>query len=378
MATVTVETTRTRKNYDIIINSGAFSHWFHDRHGIDSSDRIIFLADATVSKIYGYPDALPNKAFDGFLLVEPGETRKNLAQYAELIDSLLGLAVDRKTVLVALGGGVTGDIVGFIAATLLRGVRFVQVPTTLLAQVDSSVGGKTGVNTASGKNLVGVFHQPECVVIDPVFLDTLPKREYLAGLAEVAKYGIIGDAAFFQSLADSAETIASRDHNVLAGVIRHCCAMKAEIVSRDETEHGDRALLNLGHTFGHALEALAGYDGSVIHGEAVAVGMALACEYAVEEGALPEEDCAAALGNLRKLELPTRIPDIGFGKVDWANALNVDRLASALLYDKKADGGTLNLILPTAIGKCGIVKNVSARKVASFMMKQASFDAGRS
>lgn len=369
MATVTVETTRARKNYDIIINTGAFSQWFKNRHGIDSADRIILLADANVAKMYGYPGALPDTVCDGFLQVEPGETRKNLAQYGELIDSLLALAVDRKTVLVALGGGVTGDIVGFVAATLLRGVRFVQVPTTLLSQVDSSVGGKTGVNTSSGKNLVGAFHQPECVVIDPVFLDTLPKREYLAGLAEVAKYGIIGDAAFFQFFADSSAAIASRDHEVMARVIRHCCAMKAEIVSRDETEQGERALLNLGHTFGHALEALAGYDGSVIHGEAVAVGMALACKYAVEEGALPEDDCAGALENLRKLELPTRIQDIGQGKVDWADALSVDKLVAALLYDKKADSGTLNLILPSAIGKCGIVKNVDARKVASFMTK---------
>ncbi len=368
MATVSVQTTRMKKNYDIIINTSIFSQWFQNRHGIDPSDRIVVLADANVAKTYSYPSGLPEGAGDGFLLVEPGETRKSLDQYAELLDRLLALGIDRKTVLVALGGGVTGDIVGFIAATLLRGVRFIQVPTTLLAQVDSSVGGKTGVNTVRGKNLVGAFHQPECVLIDPLFLDTLPKREFLAGLAEVAKYGIIGDSAFFQFLADSAEAIDSRDHEVLARVIQHCCTMKAEIVSRDETERGERALLNLGHTFGHALEALAGYDGRVIHGEAVAVGMALACEYAVEEGALPEDESAAALQNLSKLKLPTRISDIGLGKVDWNNILTDDTLAASLLHDKKADSGTLNLILPTAIGKCSIVKNVNARKVASFMV----------
>ena len=373
MRTISITTKRKDHCYDIIIETGIFSQWQEEVKKRVSANRFIVLADQNVAALRGLEKELAGQSGWDMLLVEPGETRKNLQQYSELCEKSLSLGIDRKSVVVALGGGVIGDIAGYVAATLLRGIRFIQIPTTLLAQVDSSVGGKTGVNAAAGKNLVGAFHQPELVLIDPALLDTLPTREYLAGLAEVVKCAILTDRVFFDQLTALSSQITARNHDVLSTIIEFCCRIKADIVSADETEKGKRALLNLGHTFGHALEALAGYDGRVVHGEAVAVGTVLAAAYSVKMGLLQPGEAKAIQACFIKLGLPVRISSLGQGDsatpstLDWQKLMNSPLLSAALLQDKKADTRQLTLILPTALGCCDIVKGVGVEKVADFM-----------
>ena len=373
MRSISIATNRSPHSYDIMIDRDLFNSWPKLALERTNAKRFVIIADKNVAGIRNLPEMLSPLPEWNLLTVVPGETRKNLEQYAELCEQVLSLGIDRKTVLVAIGGGVTGDMVGFLAATLLRGIRFIQIPTTLLAQVDSSVGGKTGVNAASGKNLVGAFLQPELVVIDPAVLDTLPVREYRAGLAEVVKTGILSDNAFFKQIDDNAELLSNRDHDILSLVIERCCRIKADLVAEDEFELGRRALLNLGHTFGHPLESLAGYDGSVVHGEAVAVGTALAAGYAEQEGMLAPQDAESICSCFGKLGLPTRINELGQTReegrtpLDWAGLASEKALAVGLLQDKKANSRELKLILPEAIGSCRIVKGVPVEKVAAFM-----------
>lgn len=329
----------------------------------------IAVVDRRVDELYGVETLLSRR--DGWCvwLADAGEDHKNAADYVALCEDLLRLGVDRKTALVAVGGGVVGDIAGFAAATLLRGIRLVQVPTTFLAQVDSSVGGKTGVNMAGGKNLLGAFYQPELVVASTAFLSTLPEREYLCGVAETAKYGVLGDRKFFDELAASADELARRDPDFLARAVAHCCRMKADIVGSDELESKQRRLLNLGHTFGHALESLAGYDGTLLHGEAVSIGMVLAAAYSVEEGLMERGEMERLISGLETMGLPRRLEDV----MTAADAAAVrekmagERLPAALLQDKKAAGGGLTLILPTAVGACRIVEKTPVAKVATSM-----------
>ncbi len=235
------------------------------------------------------------------IVLPPGEATKSMAELTGLLERLLALKVERDDLIVALGGGVIGDLVGFAAAVLRRGVDVVQVPTTLLAQVDSSVGGKTGVNAAAGKNLIGAFHQPRLVLADTDVLETLPDREFLAGYAEVVKYGLLGDAKFFEWLEKNAAHMLAGDQAARIHAVRRCCEMKAAIVARDEFERGDRALLNLGHTFGHALEAATGYSDRLLHGEGVAIGLVLADMYALET--LPDREFLAGYGEVAKYGL---------------------------------------------------------------------------
>ncbi len=375
MGTLTVENKRADHSYPICIGAGQFKRWRSLVAQQLDSDRFIVAADANVVRLYDLKAALANES-DLFLLeVTPGESRKNLEQYTELCETALRFGIDRNSVVVAIGGGVTGDIAGFMAATLLRGLRFVQIPTTLLAQVDSSVGGKTGVNAVAGKNLIGAFHQPELVIIDPAFLNTLPKREYLAGIAESLKYGIMLDRRFFDLFVSGREAVLARDHSLLSDIIEKCCSYKADVVGKDETEKGTRALLNLGHTFGHALESLAGYDGSVIHGEAVAVGIMLAATYAVKEGMLSALEAEMIKSCLTGLHLPSGIEQLGADNepekrtIDWVSLLSSPLLREALLQDKKASTAGLSLILPEQIGKCCIVKSVPVEKVAAHMQE---------
>lgn len=369
MYTIGIEVGRRNHAYDIVIATGSLARWRGEVDKRLGAGRRLVVADGRVDDIRGIGRSLAGSPEWILLRAEAGETRKNLEQYGELCEKALAAGIDRGTVVVAIGGGVVGDIAGFMAATLLRGLRLVQIPTTLLAQVDSSVGGKTGVNAAGGKNLIGAFHQPEFVLVDPAALDSLPDREYRAGLAEVLKYGVIGDGAFVASLRASARLLARRDGDTLAAAIERCCRMKAAIVAEDERERGARALLNLGHTFGHALEAIAGYDGRVVHGEAVAVGMALAAGFAAEARILPpsaRDDIIAALSDLG---LPRRIADLGRRgeEIAWREALQGEKLFQALARDKKAGGGMATLVLPTAVGECRIVHDVPVSKVAAFM-----------
>ena len=275
----------------------------------------------------------------------PGEQSKSFERLTEVMNTMLGAGIDRRTVVVALGGGVIGDLAGVAAALALRGLDFVQIPTTLLAQVDSSVGGKTGINTPHGKNLVGAFHQPRLVLCDTGALDTLPRREVLAGYAEVVKYGFLGDADFFEWLERFGGDVIDGDPAARREAVHRSCLAKAEIVAADERESGMRALLNFGHTFAHAFEAEAGYDGSVLHGEAVAVGMAHAFRLSVRAGLCPGQDAERATAHLRRLGLPTTRHDIGGD--DW----DIGALMAHMAKDKKVVDGTIRFIVARRIGE---------------------------
>lgn len=280
------------------------------------------------------------------LILPPGEATKNFAMLERVTGWLLEHGVDRKSVVFALGGGVIGDLAGFAAAITMRGLSYVQIPTTLLAQVDSSVGGKTAIDTPAGKNLVGAFHQPAAVVIDMDVLKTLPDREIRAGYAEVVKYGLLGDADFFVTLERDVKAFESRDETFLARIVAHSCRAKAAIVAQDERESGARALLNLGHTFGHALELASGLDGALIHGEAVSIGMVLAFDLSVRMGICPPEDAARVRDHLSAAGLPTAICDISpalsSGPLD---------LIEIMRGDKKSSGGEIGFILVRGIGQ---------------------------
>ncbi len=281
------------------------------------------------------------------LVVEPGEATKNVASAAGLWDKLLELGADRKTVIVAVGGGVVGDLAGFVAASFARGLAFVQVPTTLLAQVDSSVGGKVGVNLAGGKNMVGAFWQPLGVLIDTSVLDTLPEREYRAGLAEVVKYGVILDADFFSYLEDHVAELSQRDSGVLQHVIARSCELKADVVAADERElTGLRAVLNYGHTFCHALETVTGY-GEYLHGEAVSLGMLCASRLAERLGRVDRKFTARQRKLLKALKLPVDFPQV-----------DPQALLNAMAHDKKVEHGKLRFVLPTRMGHVELVGEV--------------------
>lgn len=363
MHTVEIHIERPAHTYKIVVEPGVSADWRAEVEKRVAASRYVALVDSGLADRLVPPGGGEAGGAWRFLRVEAGEPNKTLAQYARLCEEALALGVDRGVVVVAVGGGVVGDIAGFVAATLLRGVRLVQIPTTLLSQVDSSVGGKNGVNAAHGKNMVGTFHQPDLVLIDPAFLDTLPRREYLAGLAEIAKTAVLDGRAFFDKLMAGAPTLMRMDHEFLAEVIGRACDFKARVVEADEFDTGLRATLNLGHTFGHALESLAGYDGSVVHGEAVAVGAALAAEFSVRKGLLGGDDRDAILSLFRALDLPTTIAGLG----DRRRLLDKDRLAAALLGDKKSGAGKVNLVLIHGIGDCRLEKGFDAGDVAAFM-----------
>ncbi len=293
--------------------------------------------------------------------VPPGEASKSYAGYEAVCNAVLEARLERGDVVVALGGGVVGDLAGFAAATLKRGMRFVQIPTSLLAQVDSSVGGKTGINAPQGKNLVGAFHQPILVLADTDSLDTLSRREFRAGYAETVKYGLIDDAAFFDWLEGNRDAIFAGGAPRRTAIAQACRA-KAACVARDEQEIGDRALLNLGHTFGHALERLTGYDGSrLVHGEAVAIGMVLAFRFSVVSGFCRDSDAARVAAHLQAAGLPTRI-----GAVPGWSA-GSDAMLDAMFQDKKVTRGRLNLILARAIGQSFIAADQDADAVRRFL-----------
>jgi len=282
-----------------------------------------------------------------------------------LCGQLLDLGVERADVIIALGGGVIGDLTGFAAAILRRGVRFVQVPTTLLAQVDSSVGGKTAINVHQGKNLIGAFHQPSLVVADVALLDTLPKRQLLAGYAEVVKYGALGDAAFFAWLEENGEGLLASGANggpLRTEAVARSCKAKAAIVARDEREAGERALLNLGHTFGHALEAATGFSDRLFHGEGIAVGMGLAFDLSADLGIADPQDATRLRAHLKTVGLPATLGDIA------GPALSADELIAHMKQDKKVTGGELNLVLARKIGEAFVEKNVPAGKIRACLL----------
>ncbi|WNO52671.1 3-dehydroquinate synthase [Stakelama saccharophila] len=298
------------------------------------------------------------------LVLPPGEGSKSWATLERVTDWLLDRGVERGDHVVALGGGVIGDLVGFACAILKRGCRFVQIPTTLLAQVDSSVGGKTAINARAGKNLIGAFHQPSIVLIDPETLDTLPARQVRAGYAEVVKYGLIDDADFFTWCEGNGPALIDGDITARADAIARSVAAKARIVAQDEEERsGMRALLNLGHTFGHALEAEAGFSDRLLHGEGVAAGMALAFAYSAERGLCPPSDSARVAAHLRSVGLPDGLKAAGITATG-------DVLAGHMRHDKKMEGGTLPFLLARGIGRTYLDRRVDLADVAAFLDRQ--------
>ncbi len=304
--------------------------------------------------------------FAGSVVMKPGEATKSFRNLADLSERLLELGLERGDLVVPFGGGVIGDLAGFAAGILRRGVRFVQIPTSLLAQVDSSVGGKTGINTPQGKNLIGVFHQPSLVIADTSVLTTLPAREMRAGYAEVAKYGLLGDAEFFSWLEAHWQSVFGNNGPALTTAIETSVAAKAAIVARDETETGDRALLNLGHTFGHALEAWTGYSDRLLHGEGVAIGMCMAFRLSEELGLCPAGTSARVTNHLKAVGLPTRIADIPGGKADAAELLRL------MGQDKKVKAGKLTFILVRDIGQAFVTRDVAPETVLDFLGREIS------
>jgi 3-dehydroquinate synthase len=295
------------------------------------------------------------------IVLPPGEATKSFENLKDLTSALLAAGVDRGGLIVALGGGVVGDLVGFAAGILKRGVDFAQIPTTLLAQVDSSVGGKTAINTPEGKNLVGLFHQPRIVLADTALLKTLSRRELLAGYAEVAKYGALGDAAFFQWLEENGSRALAHDDAAIVRAVAHSCRMKAEIVARDERETGDRALLNLGHTFGHALEAATGYSDRLLHGEGVAIGMVLAFRLSVALKYCPRQDLERVQNHLSAVGLPTAIEAIP------GDRPTVKALLAHMAHDKKVKDGRLVFVLTRGIGRAFVSSDVPIDEVRALL-----------
>lgn len=297
-------------------------------------------------------------------IMPPGEASKSFTGLETLVDWLLDNKVERQDMVIAFGGGVIGDLTGFAASTLRRGVRFTQIPTTLLAQVDSSVGGKTGINVPQGKNLVGAFHQPSLVLADLDVLQTLPDREFRAGYAEIVKYAAICDRPFFDWLESNLDALKNRDSQALSYAIAKSCQTKADIVAQDEKEHGARALLNLGHTFAHAYENLTGYSDNLLHGEAVGLGMAQAARLSVDLGLCPETDAQALVNHLASAGLPISQTDVKGGPFEATNLVN------AMAQDKKVSQGVMTFILMKAIGKAFITNDVSAKQITTFLQNQ--------
>ena len=347
-----------RNPYDIVIGDGVLGTVGDELHrlGAKPGKKILVVSNADVAGPYGEAclNSLKEKGFNVELLViEAGEEQKHLRTVSQIHDAAFAFKLERSSMLLALGGGVVGDMTGFAAATWLRGVGVVQVPTTLLAMVDASIGGKTGVNHPGGKNLIGAFHQPHLVLIDPTTLDTLPIREFRAGMAEVIKYGILGDTDLFLELESCKDPSSPNGlgRTTLESILQRSAAAKASIVAADEREGGLRAVLNYGHTFGHVVEALCGY-GTWLHGEAVALGMVAVGELAVQRGNWSRGDAERQKQLIAKAGLPTTWPE-----------LNLEAVLHTLQGDKKVRDGQLRFVIPTGIGSVEIQNDISRDEI---------------
>jgi 3-dehydroquinate synthase len=356
------------RGYDILIGPGLIARAGAEILPLMRRRQAVIITDETVARHHLAPlrASLAEQGISQHAIVlPPGEATKDLAHFGRLVDDILACGIERGTMLVALGGGVVGDIAGFAAATLLRGIEFVQIPTTLLAQVDSSVGGKTAINTAAGKNLLGAFYQPRLVLADTDTLATLPRRELRAGYAETVKYGLIRDTAFFEWLEAEGEAVCGLEPAAATRAILTSCGMKAAIVAADEREEGDRALLNFGHTFGHALEAETGFSDALLHGEAVALGMVLAFDFAVRLGIATGQDAHRVRRHLAASGLPTELLAIGL------SGSAADRLVAHMGKDKKVRDGRITLILPRRIGDAFVMRDASAEALRQFLAEAA-------
>ena len=349
--------------YDIVIGRGVIATLGARIKALRPNAKTVILTDETVAKhhLAAVEDILAaGGVASSHILVAPGEGSKNYATFETVCEAIIAARIERNDLVVALGGGVIGDLAGFAAASVRRGLDFVQVPTSLLAQVDSSVGGKTGINSRQGKNLIGAFHQPILVIADTAMLDTLSPREFRAGYGEVAKYGLLGDADFFAWCEANWRDVyaggSAREHAIAVS-----CRAKAAIVARDERETGDRALLNLGHTFGHAFEAGCGYSQRLLHGEAVALGCVMAFQFSERQGLLGGNSVARVRSHLADAGLPTRAGDVEGG------VPNVDRLMDLIAQDKKVKRGKLTFILARGIGEAFVADDVDAAEIRAFL-----------
>ncbi len=367
---ITVKVALADRAYDVIIGRDALHSLGERVAALRPGARAAIVTDRAVAKHWldkSEASLLQAGIAASRIIVGEGESTKSYAGLEQVSEALIAAKIERNDLVIALGGGVVGDLAGFAAAVLRRGIDFVQVPTSLLAQVDSSVGGKTGINSPQGKNLVGAFHQPVLVIADTAVLDTLSPRQFRAGYAEVAKYGVLGDEAFFAWLEANHADIFSggpaREHAIATS-----CRAKAAIVSRDERENGERALLNLGHTFGHALEAATGFSDRLFHGEGVSVGMVLAAEFSAQLGMLAPADASRIEHHLAAVGLPTHLQDIaGFTQEGLADA---DALLALMAQDKKVKRGRLTFILLETVGRAVIANDVEPSLVREFLTRK--------
>ena len=366
----TVTVALDQRSYPIHIGAGLLCHAAEMVRAAGDWRRCAVVTDETVARLH--LDTLQSSLAEAGLAVDPivvpaGEASKSFAQLAPLCEALLTRGIERGDAVIALGGGVIGDLAGFAASILRRGVTLIQAPTTLLAQVDSSVGGKTGINTPQGKNLIGTFHQPRLVIADTDTLDTLPARELRAGYAEIVKYGLLGDADFFAWLEANGVALLRGDVEARATAIEKSCRMKADIVAEDERESGKRALLNLGHTFGHALEAWAGYSGDLLHGEAVSIGMALAFKLSERLDLCPPGRHERVTAHLRAAGLPVAIGELGAA---GRGIPEPAELMTHMMQDKKVSGGRLTFILARDIGEAFITRDVAIDDVKRLLSEE--------
>ena len=353
------------RSYDIVIGRGVLRSLGERIKALRPGAKVAIVSDETVAHhcLAAAQQALSGIAAAAPVVVPPGEGSKSYPVFEKVCEALIDARIERGDLVLALGGGVVGDLAGFVAAVVRRGLDYVQVPTTLLSQVDSSVGGKTAIDSRHGKNLVGAFHQPVLVVADTALLDTLPAREFRAGYAEVAKYGLISDAVFFAWLESNWREIFSggpaREHAVAVS-----CRAKALTVARDERETGERALLNLGHTFGHAFEAAAGFSDRLLHGEAISLGMVCAFDFSARRGLVPVADAERVRQHLAAVGLPTHLSEVSGGLPD------ADRLMDLISQDKKVKRGKLTFILVRGVGGAFIAPDVEAAEVRSFIQEK--------
>lgn len=352
-----------QQSYEIAIAPQSLDQLGQQMSKLDLGKKVLLVSNKTIFSLYGERAiaSLEASNYQVFTCLLPdGESYKNLESIQKIYNAALGNRLERSSTMVALGGGVIGDMTGFAAATWLRGINFVQVPTTLLAMVDSSIGGKTGVNHPQGKNLIGAFYQPRFVLIDPEVLKTLPVREFRAGMAEVIKYGVIWDAEFFAQMeaSSSLDAINNISPELLENILKLSCQAKADVVGQDEREAGLRAILNYGHTIGHAVESLTGYT-KLIHGEAVGIGMVAAGNIAAELGMWTNEETKRQNNLISKASLPTQLP----------NGIDIEKIVDALQIDKKVKAGKVRFILPTQIGEVKITDQVPADTIRNVLQE---------
>ena len=369
MTFATVHVPLGDRAYDVCIGPGLLTRAGAEIAPLLTRPRVFVVTEERVAGLH-LETLRAGLAADGIgmeaLILPPGEATKGWPEFTRTVEWLLAERVERKDIVVAFGGGVIGDLAGFAAAVLRRGVRFVQIPTSLLAQVDSSVGGKTGINSVAGKNLIGAFHQPSLVLADISVLGTLTPRDFLAGYGEVQKYGLLGDVGFFEWLENNGPAMAAGDDGLRLEAVRRSVQMKAEIVERDETEQGDRALLNLGHTFCHALEAATGYSDRLLHGEGVAIGCALAFELSYRLGLVSQEEPSRVREHLAAMGMKKDLADIP------GNLPDADALLELMGQDKKVVDGQLRFILATSIGDAFVTADVPRDAVRTLLTEALS------